>query len=85
MIGQLIEDLCIANIKLYMVCEKKFDAKSNPANYTKKELLAIMEQDINLCQRRAQLKSAIDQAISRAIIEGEADTIKEVKRYGLDS
>ena len=85
MIGQLIEDLCIANIKLYMVCQKKFEANANPGGFTKKKLLAIMEQDINLCRRRAQLKSAIDQAINRSIIEGEVNTVEEVKRYGLDS
>ena len=85
MIGQLIEELCVANIKLYMVCEKKINAVKNPGNYTKKDLLEIQEQDIALCRRRAQLKSKIDQAIARAIIEGEADTIEEVKRYGKDS
>jgi len=85
MIGQLIESLCIANNKLYDVCNKKADAVRNPGNYTKKDLLEILSQDISLCRRRAQLKSEIDNVFSRSIMEGEADTINEVKRYGSDS
>jgi hypothetical protein len=82
MIGQLIEELCVANIKLFMVCDKKADAAKSPEKYTKKELQKIMAQDIALCKRRAQLKSRIDKVVSDALLLGEMDGIEEIKSYG---
>jgi len=82
MIGQLIEELCIANIKLFSVCDKKAEIAKNPGDFSKKEIVQNASRDVELCKRRAQLKTAIDQAISSAIIAGEVDVITEVKQYG---
>lgn len=82
MIGQLIEDLAIANIKLYMLCDMKADVAANPDNYSKEAIVKMNAQDIALCKRRAQLKSRIDSALSQAIIKGEMGVVEEIKRYG---
>lgn len=82
MIGQLIEELCIANIKLFNVCNTKADIARSPGNYTKKDCVDNARQDIALCKRRAQLKNAIDQAINDAIISRDTSVIDEIKQYG---
>ncbi len=82
MIGQLIEELCIANIKLFNVCDTKAAIAANPGDYTKKDCVENARQDIALCKRRAQLKNAIDRAISDAIISRDTSVIDEVKQYG---
>jgi len=82
MIGELIEKLTIANIKLYMLCDKKADMAKNPEAYTKKQMAEVMDADIQLCKQRGSLKKQIDIAINSAIITGETSVIDEVKDYG---
>ncbi len=82
MIGQLIEELCIANIKLFGVCNRKADIANNPGDFTKKDCVENFRRDIELCKRRAQLKTAIDREINDAIISGDTSVIDEVKQYG---
>lgn len=82
MIGELIEKLCIANIKLFNICDKKVHIAANPGSYSKNEITKVMAADIELCKQRANLKKAIDSAINSAIISGEASVIDEVKNYG---
>lgn len=85
MIGQLIEELIVANVKLYMACEKKFAIAADPGKFSKKEIVENARQDVELCRRRAQLKNKIDAALRQAIMSGEVESIEEVKRYGSDS
>lgn len=73
-LGEMVEKLCIANIKLYNLCDLKTDMSKNPADYTKEQLVTLMEQDIQLCKERAKLKNIINKSVG---IEGE-----EIKRYG---
>lgn len=82
MIGQLIEELCIANIKLFNCCNTKAEIVRNPGDFSKKDCVENARRDIELCKRRAQLKSAIDKALRNAIISGDALVIEEVKQYG---
>lgn len=73
-IGELIEKLCIANIKLYMLCDKKVDMAADPLKYSKEEIAALLSKDIALCKERASLKSEINKILGAG---GE-----EVKMYG---
>lgn len=82
MIGELIEKLCIANIKLFQVCNDKANMANNPGDFSKTEMVEIMRKDINLCKLRAQLKNAIDSAVSQSIMNGEISTVQEIKQYG---
>lgn len=74
--GEMIEKLCIANIKLFKLCDKKSDMAKNPGDYTKAEMVRVMRQDIELCKQRGKLKSEID----RVLMGGDA--IEEIKNYG---
>ena len=82
MLGELIEKLCVANIKLYHICNTKADIASNPANYSKEQMVANAAADIELCKQRGAIKKAIDKSINDAIITGETSIIDEVKQYG---
>ena len=82
MIGELIEKLAIANIKLFTVCDKKADMAASPSDFSKQEMAEVMRADIELCKQRGSLKKQIDKAINDAIIKGEASVIDEVKSYG---
>lgn len=82
MIGQLIEELCIANIKLFNACDMKAAIAAKPAEFTKKDCVENARRDIELCKRRAQLKTAIDKALNDAILSGDTCVIDEVKQYG---
>lgn len=73
-LGELVEKLAIANIKLYNLCDLKTDMSKNPADYTKEQLVTLMEQDIKLCKERAKLKNAINKTVG---LDGD-----EIKRYG---
>jgi len=75
-LGELIEKLCIANIKLYNVCNEKADMATNPSNYSKEEMARVMQKDIELCKQRGSIKSKIDK-----ILMGE-NAIEEIKKYG---
>lgn len=75
-IGEDIEKLCIANVKLYMVCEKKAKVAKGELDLSKEELEDLMRQDIDLCRQRGALKNAINKALGQAP--------QEVKRYGSD-
>ena len=81
-LGELVEKLCIANIKLFNVCDKKADAAKNPSSYSKEEIVAIMKKDIELCKQRASLKNEIDKEIQKYVISGNFDFIEEIKDYG---
>lgn len=81
-LGELIEKLCIANIKLYEVCNKKANAAAHPEDYTKKEMAEIMAADIELCKQRGTYKSEINRLIDQAVRSGESDVLREVKKYG---
>ena len=82
MIGELIEKLAIANIKLFKVCDDKAKIATNPADFSKTEIVEVIKKDIELCRQRARLKNAIDDALNRSIMEGELSVIEEVKQYG---
>ena len=82
MIGELIEKLCIANIKLFMICDDKAKMAAQPGNYSKTEMAEVMGKDIKLCRERARLKNAIDRTLSQSIMKGELSVIEEVKQYG---
>lgn len=73
-IGEVVEKLAIANIKLYNICDEKADASRNPDKYTKEDLVRIMAQDIALCKERANLKNAI------RTFHGQG--LSEIKSYG---
>lgn len=74
-LGELVEKLAIANIKLFQLCDKKADAAKNPANYTKQELVDLCANDIALCKERARLKNAINKVAG-------VDIAEEIKGYG---
>jgi len=74
--SELIEKLCIANIKLFQLCDKKADMAKSPADYSKADMAKVMRQDIELCKLRGQLKSQIDRLISPEV------AIEEIKNYG---
>ncbi len=82
MIGELIEKLTIANIKLFGLCDKKANIAKNPGDYSKGEMAEVMRKDIELCKQRANLKNAIDNKISQAIMTGDVSVTNEVKSYG---
>ncbi len=82
MIGELIDKLCIVNIKLFGICNDKAKMAANPADYSKTEVVEVMRKDIELCKQRAKLKNAIDDALARSIMEGELSVVEEVKQYG---
>lgn len=72
--GETVEKLCIANIKLFNLCDMKTKMAKNPGDFTKEELVRVMEQDISLCKERARLKNELNRLVG---LEAE-----EVKRYG---
>ena len=82
MIGELVEKLSIANIKLYEVCDKKADIAREPGSFSKQEIVDVLRRDIELCKQRAMLKKAIDNAVNQAIMDGRTSVIDEVKSYG---
>lgn len=82
MIGEFVEKLSIANIKLYEVCDKKADIVKDPSKYSKDEIVEVLRKDIELCKQRAMLKNAIDNKISQAIMSGSSSVVNEVKNYG---
>lgn len=73
-LGELVEKLCIANIKLYNLCDLKAEMAKNPSSYTKEELACVMEQDIMLCKERARLKNEINKIAGL--------DVEEIKNYG---
>lgn len=74
-IGELVEKLAIANIKLFQVCDQKADMARNPADFSKEEMASVMAKDIELCKERARLKNEINRAFDSSIAI-------EVKDYG---
>lgn len=82
MIGELIEKLCIANIKLFETCNQKANMAKSPNDFTKKQMAQVMKKDIELCKQRAMLKTAIDNELNRSIVSGGTTVIDEVKNYG---
>jgi len=69
-IGELIEKLAIANIKLYEVC----DLKAKADTMTAEQLREMARKDVALCQERARLKNELNR-----LLGGTGD---EVKSYG---
>lgn len=82
MIGELVEKLSIANMKLFALCDKKADIAKDPSSFSKDEVVEVLRRDIELCKQRASLKKRIDQAINDAIMNGGTSVIDEVKNYG---
>jgi len=80
--SELIDALCICNNKLYAVCNKKHDMSKCPENYSKMDLIENMKNDINLCERRAKLKTAIDSKFACTIMLDGPSVKGEVKSYG---
>ncbi len=58
-IGELIERLCIANMKLWAVCDKK----ANAANMTQEDLRVLVADDLNLCKSRAAIRAEINRRL----------------------
>ena len=75
-VGEMIEKLCIANIKLFNICDKKANIVKDPDSYSKEEIVRVLEMDIELCKTRGRLKSQIDSEILGA------EAIEEIKNYG---
>ncbi len=70
-IGELIERLMIANMKLWAVCDKK----ANAANMSQEDLRVLVADDLNLCKSRAAIRAEINRRLGSA--SGET-----VKHYG---
>lgn len=81
-IAQLIEELCISNIKLFDVCNKKAAIASNPAGFSKEEAVETIGRDIELCKQRARIKTEINRVLNEAVVLGKLDIVDEVKQYG---
>jgi len=75
-LGELIEKLCIANIKLYDACNKKANIVKDPRSFSKEEIVRVLEIDIELCKTRGRLKSEIDRQMMGS------DAVEEIKNYG---
>ena len=75
-LGELVEKLCISNIKLFGICDTKADMAKNPGDYSKEDMAAVMAKDIMLCKERAALKSEINK-----LFYGD-QAIEEIKNYG---
>lgn len=74
--GELVEKLAIANLKLFEVCSQKDELASGILS--PEESVSLAKKDIELCRERAKLKSEINRAFyGRSAIE-------EVKNYGKD-
>jgi len=59
-IGELIEKLAIANIKLFNLCDLKAAMAKNPDSYTKQEMAEVFNKDVTLCNQRGALKNKIN-------------------------
>ncbi len=66
-IGELIERLCIANMKLWAVCDKK----ANAANMSQEDLRVLVADDLNLCKSRAAIRAEINKRLG-GIVSGES-------------
>ncbi len=69
-IGELIERLMIANMKLWAVCDKK----ANAANMTQEDLRVLVADDLNLCKSRAAIRAEINRRLG-------SDSGETVKHY----
>lgn len=58
-IGELIEKLCIANLKLWAVCDQKA-AYVDGGEASAEKLRDLMKKDLDLCKVRAQLRAEIN-------------------------
>ena len=74
-LGELIEKLCVANIKLFKVCDMKAAMSENPGKFSKQEILDNMAADIYLCTLRASLKNKINAVLGNIVP-------REIKNYG---
>ncbi len=74
-IGELIERLMIANMKLWAVCDKK----ANAANMTQEDLRVLVADDLNLCKSRAAIRAEINRRL------GQPVSSETVKHYGESS
>ncbi len=72
-IGELIERLMIANMKLWAVCDKK----ANAANMSQEDLRVLVSDDLNLCKSRAAIRAEINKRLG-GVVSGES-----VKSYGV--
>ena len=70
-IGELIERLMIANLKLWAVCDKK----ANAANMSQEDLRVLVSDDLNLCKSRAAIRAEINKRLG-SVVSGET-----VKHY----
>lgn len=75
-LGILVEQLSIANTKLYNLCSLKDEAAKDPGKFSKEELVQMAQKDIELCRERAKLKSEINRLFNGKI------AIEEIKDYG---
>lgn len=60
-IGLLIEQLAIANVKLFQLCNKKVDAAAGKLSAAAMQQLAA--DDLDLCKLRARLRGEINKAL----------------------
>lgn len=81
-VGELIEKLVIANIKLYHLKDKQAEAVKEIANPHKptEHYLDLLKQDIELCQARARLRREIDRRL-----DSSTPTYANIKHYGSDA
>ncbi len=73
-IGELIERLCIANLKLWAVCDKK----ANAANMSQEDLRVLVTDDLNLCKSRAAIRAEINRRLGTT----SGETVKHYAEAG---
>jgi hypothetical protein len=74
-VAELIEKLVTATIKLYKTCDAKALCAADPDKFTKEQIVQILNNDIELCRERANLKNAINKALGVGVTN-------EIKDYG---
>jgi hypothetical protein len=77
-IGDLIEKLVTATVRLYMLCDRKAELAKPKTSMTLQEsasrveeMRKLMADDIELCKTRAQLRGEINRALG-----GAGDSVK---------
>jgi len=81
-LGELIERLAIANLKLFKEKDAQADKITSRTTFWYRQ---SVERDVELCRERAKLKNAIDKKIIAMISSGEkahSQFSKEIKNYG---
>jgi len=79
-LGDLIDRLCICNIKISRWNHEKLEERAKP-NPDLKKLNEIQTKVDRTNEERVALKNAIDQLLKRVIETGKYDIVKEERTY----